>query len=48
MGKIELNVAVDAALLADARAKGVMIDLALEEGCGQPCREQNLNDPWVS
>ena len=32
MGKIELNVAVDAALLAGARAKGVMIDVALEEG----------------
>ena len=32
MGKIELNVAVDAALLADAKAKGVMIDAAVEEG----------------
>ena len=32
MGKVELNVEVDAQLLADAKAKGVMIDTAIEDG----------------
>ncbi len=32
MGKVERNVAVDAEILADAEAKGVAIEAALEEG----------------
>jgi len=32
MGKIELNIAVDADLLASARARGVDAERALEEG----------------